>query len=242
MNISSNTLFHFTTKFSYLKNILSDGFWPRYCREYAWNGFDFAVPMTCFCDIPLSQIINHTDNYGGYGIGMKKTWAKGKGITPVMYIANDSKLSNQVNYKIKSIGNGQKNYNIDDFFLLHYIKKVRGETICKDKDGNKIKKQVNFYNEREWRYIPTSHLRSGDYMPVFLKRSEEFENSKYDSQTLEHKLKFDIEDISYIIIKAEGDRSDMIKAVNKIFSEKSEENRQLLTSRILSLKQIKEDF
>ena len=79
-------------------------------------------------------------------------------------------------------------------------------------------------------------------MPVFLKRSEEFENSKYNSQTLEHKLKFDIEDISYIIIKTEGERSDMIKAIDSIFSNKSDKEKLLLTSRILSLKQIKEDF
>lgn len=241
MSISSETLFHFTTKFEYLKSILSDGFHPRYCREYAWGGYDFAVPMTCFCDIPLSQILNHTDTYGGYGIGIKKKLARENGITPVMYIANDSKLFNQVDYKIRSIGNGQKEYDINDFLLLHYIKKVRGESIH-NIDGNKKKGQVTFYNEREWRYIPKNYVFSNDYRPVFLDRNEVFNKDEYNNKTKGYELKFSIEDISYIIIKTEADRDRTIKAIKKIFFDKSEEEQLLLASRILSLKQIEEDF
>lgn len=242
MNISSKTLFHFTTKFEYLKSILQDGFWPRYCREYAWGGYDFAVPMTCFCDIPLSQIINHTEIYGGYGIGIKKKLAKGNGLTPVMYIANDSKLFNQINYKIRNIGDEKKEYNIDDFFLLHYIKKVRGESISEDKDGKKQKKIVDFYNEKEWRYIHKKYVSSKGYNPIFLERDKEFDTIVHSTLTKKYKLKPNYEDISYIIIKTERDRSRMIKAINKTFSANSDEERQLLASRILSLKQIEEDF
>lgn len=224
MNISSNTLFHFTPKFQYLKSILSEGFWPMYCREYAWSGYDFAVPMTCFCDIPLSQIMNHTKTYGNFGIGMKRKWAIENGLTPVMYIANKSKFFNKIKYKIETIGAEKTHYEIDDFLLLHYIKKVRGEHV----DENKEKKQVLFYDEREWRYIPQDYVSSQIYKPVFFKRDEEFDKNKYNNQTQTYKLKFSIEDISYIIIATEADRSKVIKAINNAFSAESNEKQAII--------------
>ena len=83
MAVSSNTLFHFTRDYDTLTKILKGmSFWPRYCQEFGWNS-GFAVPMTCFCDIPLSQIKNHIDTYGSYGIGMSKEFAIKNEINPI---------------------------------------------------------------------------------------------------------------------------------------------------------------
>lgn len=80
-NISPNSLFHFTPKLEYLIEIFKRGFQPRYCFEdlklndsRSIRGFNFGIPMTCFCDISLGQISNHINTYGGYGIGMTKEW------------------------------------------------------------------------------------------------------------------------------------------------------------------------
>ncbi len=97
-NISTSSLFHFTSTLENLISILTNGFYPRYCLE----NFEFsddvpalhAIPMVCFCDIPLSQIENHLNSYGRYGIGLTKSWGEKKRINPVMYIKNNSALNN----------------------------------------------------------------------------------------------------------------------------------------------------
>lgn len=151
MNISSNVLFHFTPQISFFEDILKNGFWPRYCREYGWANkyIDFAVPMVSFCDIPLSMIEKHTKFYGSYGIGVSKDWIrKHKTITPVQYIAVTSHEFDHINRLLTLL----KNRNIDESKVskLLLAKKVSGE--ARDKNGDIKKKK--FYDEREWRHIP----------------------------------------------------------------------------------------
>ncbi len=104
--ISANALFHFTNSYERLISILSNNFYPRYCIEdmsiivddyedFRYN--EVAIPMVCFCDIPLSQITNHTSVYGNYGIGLTKEWGINKGLNPIMYSLNNSIAT--VNFK-----------------------------------------------------------------------------------------------------------------------------------------------
>ena len=94
MNISANTLFHFVSQRKFLKDILHGKLIPRYCVEhFEINDYlkgDVVIPMKCFCDIPLSQIYEHTNTYGKFAIGFTKEWAQKVGITPVIYIHNQS--------------------------------------------------------------------------------------------------------------------------------------------------------
>ena len=94
MNISANTLFHFVSQRKFLKDILHGKLIPRYCVEhFEINDYlkgDVVIPMKCFCDIPLSQIYEHTNTYGKFAIGITEEWAQKEGITPVIYIHNQS--------------------------------------------------------------------------------------------------------------------------------------------------------
>ncbi len=98
--INSYTLFHITRNFSILKKIITKGLRFSYSLEKTdtqtaiiqKNGYlrrdsdkelqanslsgnpqtYVAIPMICFCDIPLLRIENHCKKYGKFGIGLNK--------------------------------------------------------------------------------------------------------------------------------------------------------------------------
>ncbi|CAN5201996.1 hypothetical protein BH23BAC1_BH23BAC1_50860 [soil metagenome] len=102
--LSANALFHFTPKIEWLAGILEHGFKPRYCEEFNSDlddvpGFidNACIPMTCFCDIPLSSIAKHAKHYGkdikgGYGIGLRKNSIIMQNLNPVFYFNKSSKI------------------------------------------------------------------------------------------------------------------------------------------------------
>jgi len=104
--ISANTLFHFTKSIDNLRNILTHTFSPRYCLEHIDNiskeAIDLAIPMVCFCDIPLSQIKDHVNTYGEYAIGLSKEWAMSNGISPVFYLHYGSLTNEMINKLFKA--------------------------------------------------------------------------------------------------------------------------------------------
>lgn len=160
MAISSNTLFHFTPKAEYLISILRNEFQPGYCVEdigLSDKVTKVAIPMVSFCDIPLSQIKNHVETYGVYGIGMNKEWANRNHLNPVLYLNKDSALTGN----LREIYYGLKNLDVEEpeklniakssyLKLLRYIKPYQGDFLRSETLPN----DVRFYDEREWRYTP----------------------------------------------------------------------------------------
>lgn len=102
MPISSDSLFHLTSSFDTLKKILSNGLLVSVSHEGTllekrpYNIFkQLAIPMVCFCDIPLGQIQGHANVYspqGAYGIGLTRDWGLNKKCTPVSYVHEHSPL------------------------------------------------------------------------------------------------------------------------------------------------------
>ena len=233
MAISSAALFHFTSQFEYLESILFDGFWPRYCIEYGWGDQgdrNFAVPMVCFCDIPLSQIHNHIKLYGGYGIGMSKEWAINNKISPVHYLIKGSFVTEVLN-KLR-----KKAEKEDVKEHLTFIKKYKGVMYRKNKQG-KYKKYEDYiyYNEREWRYVPKID-------PICVGAKEyKIKEDKLNEESHKHLLKFASTDIKYLIVKTEKQRMDLLKTINKKYNA-TEEEITLLKSKIITCEQILNDF
>jgi hypothetical protein len=254
MNISSNSLFHFTSKFETLKKILENDFYIQFCGETFLNvvtGFsedylEKGVPMVCFCDLPLSQVNNHTAIYGGYAIGLSKAWGIKNKVNPIIYTYYNSDLTAKLFEFYKTLRSEQNkpkglHYHLDG--IMQYVKPYSGVF----KKGRKIYKNYKFYDEREWRYIPKLY---DEIQPVWIKRKENTElnvavinRDILEGKIEKTKLSFEAADIKYIIVKKESERKKIISSLNKIKTKRySVAEMQLLMTRIMSLEQIIADY
>lgn len=98
--LSSQHLYHFTTRIEFLKSILQNGFEHRHMQEdlplTSYPGTVWSFPGLiqhrytfsgiCFCDIPERAIGDHSNQYGKFGMVLSKTWGISNGITPIRYI------------------------------------------------------------------------------------------------------------------------------------------------------------
>lgn len=158
-------LFHFTSRES-LYRILDETFKVSYSREIVLGPTttrEFAVPMVSFCDLRLSELKNHIDNYGNYGMGLSKSWANRKGLNPVMYVNRSCQLADNFNNGLSGIynhlnrlDNPTKIEDLSKYYLnilktYQYLKNYEGHL----KRNNVVEdKNFRFADEREWRYVP----------------------------------------------------------------------------------------
>lgn len=237
MNLNSKSLFHFTNKMDNIVNILKDGyFWPIYCAEVDKNKKDgihaYAFPMVCFCDIPLSQITEHATDYGHYAIAMSKDWAKRKRVSPVTYYYGTESLVIRLLKRNDGIISKK-----DKALWLSMLKKYKGKTWSWGKDGKGGYKDKVLYNEREWRYIPQRIPYNDLCMEV---EYEKFQGRFVSEKTRKYGLYFSFDDIRYIIIGEENERGLFLDKLKETISDDS--TKRILSSKILTFEQIKDDF
>ena len=230
--ISSDLLFHYTRNLSTLKAILKSGeLWPCYSAQYGWAGGDFAIPATCFCDIPKNQIKDHVAYYGSYGLGMSKQWAKDYKVSPVFYLDVDSYFHNTIENKLHDMKNGNE---VSDIFyrLLYYVKKVCGSDydFKKTDEMPTINRKRKFYDEREWRYVPKIDYKKFVLFGNYRETKPQFNNEKIKEYGAHFKLK----DVEYIIIKSESERKNIIAYIEKTFPNSS----ALVISKIESIENL----
>jgi hypothetical protein len=131
MQVSSNALFHFTSSFNQLNDILKDKFKLTYCHEeYTLNHelYDSYYPMVSFCDIPLSIAQNQIKAYGSYAIGLTKEWATANKLNPVVYIEKDSFLAVDLRAKVNN--------------LFNAVRSLEGETLRNAATGIAMVKKI----------------------------------------------------------------------------------------------------
>lgn len=228
MSVSSNTLFHFTDEMDKIRKIIEQkSFWPKYSKEHGWN-FLIAVPMTCFCDIPLSQIKNHIDWYGSYGLGLSKEWAIGKGISPVLYMTRHT--VSLISFLTKGVNSKQERIRS----ILARMKPYIGEN---ERNG-KQQESYNYYNEREWRYVPNMD----DKMDLCLKVKKNTDINDINKKTddCKYRLSFEYSDIRYLFVDSENDRLLLLKTIDEI--EMNDTQKILLKSKIMTRSQLEGDL
>lgn len=245
MSISPSTLFHFTNKPG-LKGILKDNFKLKYCLEKLPNGKDdgrIAIPMVSFCDIKISEIVEHISKYGQYGIGLSKTWAIEKGLSPVFYQSLKSSFSVGLKEKLGEIMLANKDdYAIDIMFdFLRLSKEYEGNLV---RNGKTINEAYRYADEREWRYIPKLN-RNRPFPDLLL---EDDYNTPEKKQSANRKLTnerlyFNANEIMYLIVKNDDDISELISHIRTVKGKNySMDEIDRLTTRIITCERIINDF
>lgn len=250
-NISSNSLFHFTSEKKNLLSILDKEFLPRYSYESVKLksdslrvGMSQAIPMICFCDISLSQIQNHINEYGNYGLGMTKEWGIRNKLNPIIYLNSDSSISNSIHdltINILELLDGKctkplKNVSDEFMNLLNFLKPYEGNS---SKNPNK---KIRFYDEKEWRYVPNINFDERNSLTL-----DEFGDNlireKANQEVEKHKLGFTINDIKYIFIKSNSEIHEFVEAIRNIKGLRySPKEVDILTTKITTIENLKEDF
>jgi len=232
------------------------------------------VPFASFCDLTIIQLARdskHTKYYDKYGIGLKKKWGNENEISPVTYVHKKSPPANQIftlynltdkPQKEKSkVGNPNKedsradnvnddlNKLLEDFLLIKhhmtdsfkYLKPYSGHWLKKKKS----RRQIIYYNEREWRFSPPMD----DFQVVT--HSDLIKIAKENNNTLKQELKgmnkslwnysavkFNPDDIKYIIVNKEKEVMQLAKWIRRFKS--SFQN--ILIPKLISFEKIQSDF
>lgn len=251
MPLSANTLIHFTGAKEALQKILEENFRIYNCRESVVLGgkrFGFYVPMVSFCDIPLSEVKDHIGKYGSYGIGMTKEWGMRRGLNPVLYVTQNSMLSESYRKAWRHFTkmDDEDGPDMDDLTdeqralsdVVRYIKNYEGDLTRQ----GRTTPNYRFSDEREWRYVPA--FTEDCEMMVGKGWYEEPDNKKAADAKLENlRLEFEPNDIKYIIINNDSEIGEFIDHLRRVKGKNySLHDIERLATRILTTDQIMSDM
>lgn len=252
MNLSPSILFHFTNKNALFK-ILASNFKISYSLEKIQSkglSISLGLPMISFCDLRLSEVSDHMDKYGRYGIGLSKSWANRMGLNPVMYVNRHSHFTKNYLKSLESTLNEIRStsskkvtrahllkLNLFDSFryLKNYeddLKRPERETI----------ENYRFADEREWRYVPPmlslNHepfLSSKEYMDIKIR-------NQANSEISNKRLRFKPWNIRYLILEKDSEINELIDHLTHVKSQFSGQALEKLKSRIISSERILHDI
>lgn len=298
---SANTLFHFMSKFEYLKTILTKrALVPRYCIENVdylniQSGNDtfseIAVLQKCFCDIPMHKLADtfgvtgtgenfsvleedekfqvehnntHFDFYGCFAIGFSKMWSERMKLQPIHYLNTSSSYSSHFQSVLSHAlvaDDIPDELSEDLLYRLAFLKPLRGimKRNFPRKTGDSISVDIykNFHDECEWRFVP-EHTTTVPGIPGNVVADKSIVKNKellaYLNGRLEEDtssalwLRFDFDDIRYLIVPDAPDRIELINTIMAIPNEMflSAENislqKHILITKILVLSEIRKDW
>lgn len=249
---SANVLCNYMKKPEFLEMILrNQAIIPRYVIEpleyLKIDGLHrIAFPMTCFCDIPFSKAGNHMTLYGRYGIALdKQQIIKKFKVQPIHYMNPQSPLSDDFREAFSKYYRKEKRVDEKDRILLDYIL----STLLYMKpisDLEKVDEKIQTYifqDECEWRYIPTTNFPES--IPLLMKEDQITEKGKnaYSSVLVKHPetwIKFDWEDVKYIIVPDEPALKKIIDVIKELSLDDTK--KYLLISKIEISSRFSEDL
>jgi hypothetical protein len=252
-------VFHFTKTYGALKKILSSSFKPSYAHETIKGKFengkpferDFGVPMVSFCDLRVSELQNHIESYGHFGIGLTKEWAIRNRLHPVFYINEQNylipnflnALQSRMSSVLNSVSSNERMEYRKLFQLQAFLKHYQGRLVLK---SGKVVDSYRFADEREWRYVPEFKGIDYDYQFIGKDQMTDPHWKKIGNKRIQDQYWLDYKpsDIKYLIVdekKAEA-VIEFLRTVKGPKFHYAPKIVSLLTSRILTYEQIKNDI
>lgn len=187
-DVSAPDVGHYVLKLEYLVHTLKHKcFYVYYCLEnqcFIEEKKTEYIPMVCFTDLTYPVTKAHKSRYGRYVIKLTKDWANRKNLSPILYLSLHGKLTNIIKELYNNCdANIRQN-------ILSFCKPYRAKQLDK---RTKIysEKNVRFYDEREWRYVPDN------YHPYDGNSEFIYENDM---------LTFEYEDVAGIYVPNEQDK------------------------------------
>ena len=199
--------------------------------------------MVSFCDLSLSELRNHMDKYGDYGIGLSNTWATKMGLNPVFYVNKDSNFANDLISGINRVTQFLMASASDPDLKFAYIDAINAYRFIKNYEGelareNEVsRKHYRFADEREWRYVPSL----SENIPPFVQLNQIDSNEKkkqLNTSLRDLRLSFQPSDIQYLIVSTDEEKIALMDHLESDNSKYSEPIRRHLSSRILSADQL----
>jgi hypothetical protein len=248
MKRNSETLFHFTKSRETLELVLRNGFWPRYCVEdVQWaqeensDTLQVAMPVVCFCDIPLSRIDDHVLFYGEFGLGLSRDWALRNALSPVHYVAKGDPVAEAFklahNLGVNHLPDNERTaFLAHIIFLAMHMKPLSGTMVV---SGAPVEK--DFYQESEWRYVAASKefapfLMPSNFVDPEILRSE-------NEKTFTHgMLKFLPSDVRYIFVRSDSDIPAVMNFIQQNLDHHPAADLKVLMSRVTSLDSVRRDW
>jgi len=242
----ASSLFHFTNDVDTVIKIISSGkFRASYNIEdvsdfYASENY-VAIPMVCFCDIPLKFIVELTKTYGKYGIGLGKEWGIRNGINPILY-----RTESHINTLLEGIlsateTNITEGLNLDrkkEISLLYRMTTVKDSMLRLTNYTKKYEiDEKLYYLEREWRYVP--EVSEMLFVDTNSEEKRKSINEKYWDNNPDY-VSFNLDDIKYIIVPGKTEVEEFIYKVQQM--DISEKEKYKLVQLIIDLDSINKDF
>jgi hypothetical protein len=188
---------------------------------------------------------------------LTKEWAIRKGLNPVLYLEKESALSNEINqfslYVSETPLNNESINSLDNALirtsveLIRHSKNYQGSLKRRDSQtGDYVEKKADyrFYDEREWRYVPS--LKS-DAIPLVGGHIDghelKMELEKAERSVENERLEFSPSDVRYLIVEDDSEIYQLINKIRYVKSKKYDDSDiDMLMTRIFTSKQIREDL
>jgi hypothetical protein len=211
----------------------------------------------------LKKNNTHPDYYGKFAIAFSKSWGENNNLQPVHYLNENSIYTAEFSKlfdSVLSVDSIPDEYVSDILNRLSFVKPIRGimkRTISRNNKNVSIEFYKNFHDEKEWRYVPNPAVLSVAKMeriianPNILNLRDsiiDINNSLVTEKYRPLWLKYNYDDIRYIIVPDLHSRIETINTIMNIPDERFDNQspvlmqKYILISKILVLEEIRKDW